>query len=278
NVIKPDCSIITSISLEHTQYLGHTLSSIAAEKAGIIKPGVPVVTAAEQPEVLEVIRRGASANGAALRIVVKDIDYHLVSSTQEGTIVKLSGLPAPVKLPLLGGYQAVNAATAYTAAIELDRRGIEVVEHAMIAGLEKVRWAGRLELLQTEPRMILDASHTPEGACKVAMEVEKLFGNDLTLVIGVLNDKDLEGVVGPFARIASSAIATSPATERAYAANEVALALNRHLKDVEIESNVPHAIARAIEKAGSGGVVLITGSIYTIGEAKAWLESYERPV
>jgi len=277
NVISPDCSIITSISMEHTQYLGNTLSSIAAEKAGIIKPGVPVVTAADQSEVLDVIKRVALAKGAPVRIVGKDVDYRLISATIEGTIIELGSLSVPVKLPLLGGYQAVNAATAYAAALELDRKNVEVQEKAIIAGLENVPWPGRLELVQGRPMIVLDATHTPDGARKVALEFNRLFGRNMTLVIGVLNDKDLAGVVGPFAGIAKKAIATAPATERAYPASMVAQVLDRDLKSVEIQPNIPRAIQRAIEITEANGVILITGSIYTIGEAKAWLESHERP-
>ena len=277
NVIIPDCSIITNISMEHTQYLGNTLSAIAAEKAGIIKTGVPVVTAADQPEVLDVIKRVALAKGAPVRIVGKDVDYRFISATLEGTLVEIGGLSIPVKLPLLGGYQAVNAATAYAVALELDRKNVEVEEKAIIAGLENVRWPGRLELVQGRPMIVLDATHTPDGARKVALEFNRLFGRNMTLVIGVLNDKDLAGVVGPFAGIAKKAIATSPATERAYPAAMVAQVLDRDLNSVEIEPSIPRAIQRAIEISEANGVILITGSIYTVGEAKAWLEPHERP-
>jgi len=276
NVINPDCSIITTISMEHTQYLGNTLGAIAAEKAGIIKPGVPVVTAADHPEVLDVIKHVALARGAPVRVVGKDVDYRLISATLEGTLVELGGLSVPVKLPLLGGYQAVNAAMAYAAALELDRNNIDVQEKAIIAGLENVRWPGRLELLQGRPTIVLDATHTPDGARKVALEFNRLFGRSMTLVIGVLNDKDLAGVAGPFAGIAKKAIATAPATERAYPAAMVAQVLDRELKSVEIEPNIPRAIQRAIEISEANEVILITGSIYTVGEAKAWLESHER--
>ena len=277
NVINPDCSIITSISMEHTQYLGNTLSLIAAEKAGIIKRGVPVVTAADQPEVLDVIKRVALAKGAPVRIVSKEVDYRLISATLDGTLVELGDLSVPVKLPLLGGYQAMNAATAYAAALELDRKHVVVEKKAIIAGLENVQWPGRLELVQGRPMIVLDATHTPDGARKVALEFNRLFGRNTTLVIGVLNDKDLAGVVGPFAGIAKKAIATAPATERAYPATMVGQVLERDIKSVEIEPNIPLAIQRAIEISEANGVILITGSIYTIGEAKAWLESHERP-
>jgi dihydrofolate synthase/folylpolyglutamate synthase len=276
NVINPDCSIITSISMEHTQYLGNTLSSIAAEKSGIIKPGVPVVTAADQPEVLEVIKRVALAQGAPVRIVEQDVDYHLISATLEGTSVQLGKLSDPVKLPLLGSYQAVNAATAYSAALELDKRNVEIEEKAIIAGLENVQWPGRLELLHGRPLIVLDATHTPDGAQKVALEFERLFGRNTTLVIGVLNDKDLAGVVGPFAGVAKRAIATAPATERAYPAEMIARVLSRQLESVEIETSVARAIQRAIETSEANGVILVTGSIYTIGEAKVWLGAHER--
>jgi dihydrofolate synthase/folylpolyglutamate synthase len=276
NVINPDCSIITSISMEHTQYLGNTLSSIAAEKAGIIKPGVPVVTAADQPEVLEVIKRVALAQGAPVRTVRQGVDYRLISATLEGTSIQLGNLSVPVKLPLLGGYQAMNAAIAYAAALELDRRNVEIEEEAIIAGLEKVQWPGRLELLQGRPLIVLDATHTPDGARKIAIEFNRLFGRNMTLVIGVLNDKDLAGVVSPFAAIAKRAIATAPATERAYPADMIAQVLSQEMQNVEIEPNIPRAIRRAIEITEVNGVILVTGSIYTIGEAKAWLGSYER--
>jgi len=276
NAINPDCAVITNISLEHMQYLGDSLRLIAAEKAGIIKPGVPVVTAAEQAEVLEVIRQVALANSAAVRVVGRDVSYRLIGSTREGSLVELEGLSVPVRVPLLGEYQAVNAATAYAAVIELVRKGIQIDEKAIIDGLQNVQWAGRLEVMRTKPMIVLDASHTPDGARKVALEAKKLFGGDLTLVIGVLNDKDLDGVVDPFATIARRAIATAPITERAFSAENVAQALKRNLKDVEIVPNVPSAIQRAIEISRSEDTILVTGSIYTIGEAKAWLDSHER--
>ncbi len=276
NLINPDCTVITNISLEHTQYLGDNLRSIAAEKAGIIKPGIPVVTAAEQAEVLDVIRHVALANGAPVQVVGIDVAYRSISSTLEGSLVELGDLSVLVRLPLLGEYQVVNAATAYGAAIELARKGIQVEEEAVINGLQKVRWAGRLEIKQKNPLIVLDASHTPEGARKVAIEVKRLFGRDLTLVIGVLKDKDLDGVIGPFATIAERAIATAPKTERACSAADVAQALNHYLKNAEIVEGVSNAIRRAIEMSRVEDMILITGSIYTIGEAKAWLESHER--
>jgi dihydrofolate synthase/folylpolyglutamate synthase len=276
NVINPDCTVITNISLEHTQYLGDTLISIAGEKAGIIKPGVPVVTAVEQAEALEVIKQMALSKGAIVRVVGNDVTYRLVSSTLEGTLVEIGSLSSPVRVPLLGGYQAVNAATAYAAAIELDGMGVHVEEKAIIAGLQNVQWPGRLELIKGKPAIVLDASHTPEGARKVALDVGNLFDGDLTLIIGVLNDKDLGGVIGPFARISNRAIATSPATERAYPADVVAHALSRYLEDVEIEPDVQHAMKRATEISQADGIVLVTGSIYTIGEARTWLESNEK--
>jgi dihydrofolate synthase/folylpolyglutamate synthase len=256
--------------------LGDTIVSITAEKAGIIKPGVPVVTAAEQFEVLDVIKWVASTRNAPVRIVGEDVEYHLLSSTIDGTLVELGGISVPVNLPLLGGYQAVNAVTAYAAALELDKRNIMVEEKAIVDGLQNVQWSGRLELVKSRPMMILDATHTPDGARRIALEVSRLFDGNLTLVIGVLNDKDLEGVVGPFAGISTKAIATAPITERAYPAKKVAQVLSRHLRNVEIESNIPLAMQRAIEVTGADGVILITGSIYTIGEAKTWLESHER--
>jgi dihydrofolate synthase/folylpolyglutamate synthase len=273
NVIMPDCTIITNISMEHMQYLGDNLRSIAEEKAGIIKSGVAVVTAVQQAEVLDVIHKVASAKGAAVRVVGREVSFDLISSTLDGTVVEIGNLTSPVILPLLGGYQAVNAATASMAADELDKKGVRVEEQAIVNGLQKVQWPGRLELIRRRPMVILDASHTPDGAQRIASDIAELFGRELTLVIGVLSDKDLDGVVGPFARICSRAIATSPATERAYPADVVAKCLRGYLRNVEVEAEITHAMQLATELTPLDGAILITGSIYTIGEARTWLGS-----
>jgi len=275
NAITPECTVITRIGLEHTQYLGESLGMIATEKAGIIKEGVPVVTAEEGSEALEVIRSRASELHAPLKLVREGVDFRLVSSDLEGTKVRLCHMGSEVNLPLLGTYQASNAATAYAVVEALRHRGMAVSDESVRTGLGMVRWPGRLELVRRSPNLIFDATHTPQGAEAVAQDLRRLVPGRIILVMGVLHDKDLQGVVGPFARIAVKGFATAPLTKRAFSAEQVRLALSKHLSDVETRPSVVEGVCAALKMARPEDTVLVTGSIYTVGEAKAWWNANE---
>ena len=274
NVIQPDCTAITRISLEHTQYLGDTLEKIAAEKAGIIKHGVPVVTAEDGREALGVIEQIAAERKAPLRRVGAEIRFDMVESTIDGTTVRLGSLPT-VTLPLLGNFQSENAALAYGIAIELPSRGVEVGEQAILEGLRRVRWPGRLELVHRRPTVVFDVSHTPDGARAVASDVRHLFGDEALLILGVLNDKDLDGIAKAFSSISDKAIAVSPASNRAFSAHETGTALRRYMTDVREAPSVAEALSTAVASASEDDVIIVAGSLYTVGEAKAWWEGHE---
>jgi dihydrofolate synthase/folylpolyglutamate synthase len=275
NVIVPECSVITRIGLEHTDYLGDTIDRIAAEKAGIIKAGVPVITAEEGPGPLSVILSKARELDAPLKLVREGVDYQLVSFTLDGTRVSLPWKDLEVTLPLLGSYQASNAAMAARVMEALESRGWDVGEAAIEHGFANVRWPGRLEMVHRTPRLILDATHTPQGAEAVSEDLRRLVTGDIILVIGVLNDKDLDGVIAPFARLASKAIAVAPLTTRAYPKETVRDALLVHLREAEVASSVADGLRVALDRARPEDTVLVTGSIYTLGEAKAWWEGHE---
>lgn len=275
NVIVPDCSVITRIGLEHVRYLGETLGKIAAEKAGIIKPRVPVVTAEEDPEPLEVIRSRAEELHSPLRLVREGVDFRLLSSTLDGTKVRFLRTGMDVELPLLGSYQGSNSAMALVVMESLRSRGMAVSDEAVRTGLSTVSWPGRLEVARRRPNLIFDATHTPQGATAVAQDLERLVPGKIILVMGVLSDKDLDGVVGPFARISKRGIATAPLTSRAYPKDKVRQAMSRYLEDVEEAASVVEGVCSALKAAGEEGTVLVTGSIYTVGEAKAWWDAHE---
>lgn len=273
NVIKPECCIITRIGLEHTDYLGDTLEKIAGEKAGIIKEGVPVVTAEEAEEALKVISSRAEEHHSRLYVVEEGKDFRLVSSDLEGTRVHLCRLGKEAQLPLLGSYQASNAAMAYMAVECLRSRGFGISDEAVLEGLARVRWPGRLELVHRHPHLFFDATHTAQGAKVVARDLERLMPKGrLILVIGILKDKDLRGVVRPFARISSKAFAVAPLTERAYPVEKVSQAVSE-LTECQTASSVVEGLRLALAEAGPMDTILVTGSIYTIGEAKAWWEA-----
>jgi dihydrofolate synthase/folylpolyglutamate synthase len=274
NVITPDCSVITRISMEHVKYLGDTIVKIAAEKAGIIRPGVPVVTAADG-DALRVIERTAKEAGSEVRLVGRDVPYCVESADLDSTVVVINDLGRPVKMPLLGSYQASNAAMAYATCRVLRERGVEVTDESIIAGLETVHWPGRLELVQRNPALIFDVSHTPDGAKATTDDLKQLLGRKVILVLGVLDDKDLEGIASYFGSVASRAIATAPMSNRAFPAEKVAKALSRHVPIVQMASSVAGALQRALSLATPEDAILVTGSLYTIGEAKAWWSGHE---
>jgi dihydrofolate synthase/folylpolyglutamate synthase len=267
--------VITRIGLEHTGYLGDTITKIAGEKAGIIKPEVPVITAEDKEDALAVLRSVSKNKRSPLRIVGKDIKYQLISSTLDDTTVLLHGLSSEVHVPLPGSYQASNIALSYGCLLELRGRGVDVPDDAIVEGLSKVDWPGRIEVLSKAPHVILDASHTPDGAAVVAADIKRLAKGRLILVLGVLNDKDLSGISKHFGSIASMAIATSPDTKRAFPAATVRDALREHCSHVEMIGDVGEAFARAMTVSTKNDTVLVTGSLYTIGEGKRWWDSHE---
>ncbi len=271
NVIVPDCSVITRIGLEHTAYLGNTIGAIAAEKAGIIKGGVPAVTIEQSDEALQVFRRVAMGNGSSLKVVGRDVGYEAVSSTMEGNEVHIDELDVTVQVPLLGSYQAQNCALSCGALTELMKRGVYISDEGIHNGLAKVRWPGRLDIVSREPTLIFDVTHTRDGAKVVAEEVARLLGKKVILVLGALTDKDLEGIAASFGSIARTAIATAPVTKRAFPSANVAAALRAYCPVREVQG-VGVAIEQALSLAGPDEVVLVTGSLYMVGEAMGWLD------
>jgi dihydrofolate synthase/folylpolyglutamate synthase len=272
NVITPDCCAITRIGLEHTRYLGSTLAAIAGEKAGIIKPGVPIVTIDQEDEVIDVFRRTAAERSAPMKVVGHDVAFETVSSTLQGTEVRIDELDMTVRVPLAGRYQASNCAVACGVVAELMRRGTYMPDEAIVNGLAKVRWPGRLELVSSSPPIIFDVTHTPDGAREVASEIRRLIGDHLVLVMGVLDDKDIAGIAAQFGPLARVAVATAPVSPRAFPSSVVADSLRSYCPAVEDVPGVVRALDRAIELASPEDTILVTGSLYTIGEAYRWLD------
>jgi len=271
NVVRPDCTVITRIGLEHVDFLGDTLAKISYEKAGIIKEGITVITTQQSEASLRVIDSVARDRGSPMLLVGRDVEFEVKEADMGGVLVHLHSINREVKLPLLGTYQAENAALACECALEVQNRGLEVRESAITMGLSKVRWPGRMEIVSSNPTLIVDVSHNPDGAMAVARELKALKQAGLVLVLGVLKDKDLRGICKEFGPLAERAIATSPGTKRAFPAEAVAKALYEFVDDVTIETTVAGALDRALMLANPDDIVLVTGSLYTAGEAKQWL-------
>jgi len=259
NVIVPEVSVITNISLEHTEYLGDTIEKIAAEKTGIIKEGVPVVTLCKEPALGVVRARAAEAGSEVTAVSPPDI----VSMSPEGTEFVHGGKRYFVGLA--GKHQAVNAATAVEAVRLL---GDERTEDAVDLGLRNVSWPARLQKLPGHP-IVLDVTHTAAGARDLAEDISWIYGK-VTLVIGVLTDKDLRGIIKSLAPVVNRAVVASPDSERAMPLDAEMSQISDYLGNAEKAPSVGEAVRRALEIRGDD-TVLITGSHFTIGEAIRWL-------
>lgn len=261
NVITPEACAITPISMEHAEFLGDTIAKIAAEKAGIIKPGIPVVSSRQLNDAMDVIRSKADT----LTVAGEDSKFEIISSDSNGTEISSDAIGMSLSVPLIGSYQGDNCALSVLLLKELMNRGIYIPDEAFISGLQKTRWPGRLETVSFNPRIIIDCTHTPAGADVVASEVKRIFGR-VILVFGILNDKDVSGVAEKFGPISEEAFIVTPDSKRALPAELTAEYFEPYTK-VQIRSSLRDAISAAKEKAGTDGTVLITGSLYMAGEA-----------
>lgn len=268
NILTPEVSIITNVSLEHQEYLGRTLQEIAIEKAGIVKEGKRVVTAAEVPGVCSVLEKVCRERGASLLRVQDRFSFQVRRSDFEGQAFDLVGEAGSyrgLETKLLGRHQLVNAATAL-AAVELLPIATPSRE-AVARGLRQAWWPGRLQVVGRRPLLLLDGAHNPAGASALAAFVqEHLAPRRLVLVFGVLKDKDWEGMLSQVGPLASVVILTKPESERA-ADPRALTAADRYCPKLELQPSVKEAIGLAREVASPGDAILVTGSLFTVAAA-----------
>lgn len=272
NVAEPLAVAITSIDRDHEQQLGGTLEAIAAEKAGIIKPGAPVVIGPLAPGPREVVARIAAERGA--RLVPAHDGIAAVVEEEAGTCLLRVTTPVrgygPVRLGLPGRHQADNAIVAVRLLEILETLGLRVGAHAVATGLADVSWPGRLEWIETaEGRVLLDAAHNPAGAASLATYLRGL-GEPLPLVFGVVKDKDVRAMVAVLAPVVSRVVATQAATPRARDAGEVAamVAEVAPALPVAAEAEPLAAVRDALRDVGRA---VVAGSIFLIGDVRARL-------
>jgi dihydrofolate synthase/folylpolyglutamate synthase len=274
NVLTPDLAVITMIGLDHTDRLGDTVEQIAFEKAGIIKPGGKVVTGAAGGA-LGVIETAARERGAALRALGREVRADAVRVEPDGTRFDLTtpeGEWRDLRLALAGEHQARNAAVAAAAALWLRVEGtVTFTDDQLRSGLEAAWIAGRLQVVQEEPLLILDAAHSPDRAAALAATVRTLYGprlerGRLLLVIGCSRGHEPETVVRELAPLAAEVIVTRSRHPAAVPAEELAEAVRSCGKPVRVIEPVTAAVGRALSEASPGDIVLVTGSLFAIAE------------
>ncbi len=262
-------AVITPVSLDHSQYLGETVTAIAGEKAGIVKPGRPVVTARQEPAAARVIDDRCRELGSPL---YREGDAFGAAWTDGGLAYQGFGTTLDGLAPGIGGrYQAGNAACALAAAELLREAGFTVTPEAMRTGIALARWPGRMELFPGPPQILLDGAHNPAGARALADSLDGCRRERLLLVIGVMGDKELAGLLDPLIPLAASVYAVTPALERSLPAAELADACRIRGAQAVSAGTVADGLALAGAAAGPGDLVVVCGSLFTVGEARAIL-------
>jgi len=270
NALDSMLSVITGIALDHVEVLGNDVRRIASEKAGIIRPGGVVVCGATG-DALEIIRGVASALDARFIATREDSDLRRVSIVSTGSIFNLEyGEYAYRNLStsMLGRHQVGNAVNAVVAVHELSRCGLfTLTEPALRSGLSEAMSIGRLQILDRRPTVVADVAHNTEAAHALAVALGEVFEYDrLTVVLGLMADKDAAGFIGALADVADRFVLTEPGTSRAAPAADLALVAREHNVEAVAVPSPGAAIARAVSDAAEGDLVLVTGSHYTVGD------------
>lgn len=272
NVVQPLVCAITRINLDHVATLGETLEKIAAEKAGIIKPGTPVVVAPQAPEAAGVIDRIAQERGAAAVNVASQMRSHPGSVGPSGQTFRLDGPnhTYEVTLPLVGDHQLDNAATAVAVAETMAEQGVEIEADDIVTGLRDVRWPGRLQLLSYRGRTVLvDSAHNPSAAKRLVESVRAHYNyNRVILVVGGLSGHSAEGVLDELAALDPVAVvAVRSRHPRSVPSVEVAEAMReRELQVAGHFESVGTGLMQAVKTAEEGDLVLGTGSLSVVAE------------
>lgn len=255
-------SIITGIALDHTAFLGDTVEKIAAEKAGIIKSGCPVLFGGENEAAERVIReRAAEMNATFCKVDRSSLVIH--SQTLDGTLFDFEDYK-DMHICMLGSYQPRNAATVLSAVELLKAQGLNIPESAVSRGLEVTRWQARFEVISKEPLVIFDGAHNPEGIAAAVESIQHYFGdNRVYALTGVLRDKDYNIIATDIAKVASRAFTLTPDNPRALSAEEYAEVLNEKGVEATPYPDIESALSAAREAARREGVPLICmGSLY----------------
>ncbi|KJR45328.1 Dihydrofolate synthase [Desulfosporosinus sp. I2] len=272
NVVTPLVSVITNVGMDHMDYLGSDVVSIAKVKAGIIKPQSVVVTASEDPDVITVLREQAKAMNVPLWLVGEDVHWESKWSgelEQEFDHVGLHSTYLKLRLRLMGLHQLRNAATAITVCEVLQSEyDVKIPREAFYAGLREVEWVGRLELLSLKPKILLDGAHNVDGARALAQALPLYERERLILCLGMLADKEREKVVDMLVPLADELIITRPNSPRAGDWRALGKLAERHGRPVTCLEDPKDAVIFALERLGEKDMLCVTGSIYMLADAR----------
>ena len=275
NVVEPMVSVITNIDLDHESFLGHSVEKITFEKAGIIKSMAPTVTGARSKEAIDVIEKVCKERQSVLSRIGEDFEIEEEANgkfSYRGIKQRWSSL----SLNLKGRHQLENAACALSVLEILSDKGIEISEESIRTALRRVRWEGRLESIQIEdgPLVLLDGAHNPGGARALrAFLSDFMKGRDgkLILILGTMKDKNIKSIFGELFPLAEKVILTRPDYHRAATLGELESVSQSLGRQVRIRESVDKALQLAQKEARPADCICVTGSLFTVGEARAIL-------
>jgi dihydrofolate synthase/folylpolyglutamate synthase len=291
NILAPAVTIITPIDFDHENFLGHSLHEIAAEKAGILKPKIPVVVAPQLPEAREVILNRAKE--LACPVIETDVAYRIhekpvttrqaksesfATGTITATIVEISfGWWLDISPSLPGHFQVQNALNAVAAARVLVTRGLQVTDDAIAAGISNTVWPGRLEKLQAHPDVYLDGAHNPAAARELAAFLAENFASrKIWLIYGALRDKSVDEVAGWLFPLAAEVVFTEPRTPRAISASQLAEIAGYHARHSETIPDAEKALNHVLGNARPEDAIFVCGSLYLVGQLRAYWKNRAR--
>ena len=274
NVVTPAVSVITPVSLDHTAILGDTIAEIAADKAGIVKPGIPVVVAPQFPDAMAALQSAASAQSAPLIPVANAASWRInaVSPGGQDLTIQTPHDAYHLRLPLLGDFQCANAAVAVTAVETLAAAGHSIPHDAIVAGLSTVQWPARLEVLSRNPVVVADGAHNDHSVATVLSTLQdSLPHRRLTVVAGFSRDKRVSAMVDLLSQRAHRVIATRSRHPRSMRPDEIVDQFLAHAFDpsrLAAVNTVSAAIDAAVANAAARDLILITGSLFVAAEAR----------
>jgi len=273
NIVTPRVSVITSLSYDHMAVLGNTLAKIAGEKAGIIKHRIPVVSAPQTEEALDVLQRIATERGCPFILVGKDVNFARQESSLDGQTLRVTDLQPSsldLQLPLLGAHQIQNAATAYAA---LKASGLQVSDEAVQQGFSQVKWRARFEVARREPPVIFDSAHNQDSFAKLRETLNEHFPDKQAyLIFGASEDKNIPGMFAEMKPKIKRLIVTRADHPRALEPEKIIDLATQAGLESEAVSPVESAFRHALElSAKDGSIVLSAGSMFVTAEVmRAW--------
>ncbi len=276
NVCNPLLSVITRIDYDHMDKLGNSLKEIAREKGGIIKSGKVVISSKQYKTVKNELRKIAKEKETEIFFIDEKINIRLIKADINGISFNLKGLYGEFKnlfLSLIGKHQLENAATAIGVIETLKINGFKITTHAIREGLKRVKWEGRLEIIQEKPLIIMDGAHNPNGIKKIKKALKEIFSYQrLILILAIFSDKDYSKIIQIISPIANLLITSQSKNPRATPSEIIAQEAKRFINQdrIKITKTIPQAIKYALKIAHQDDLICLTGSLYTVGEARKY--------